>query len=288
MMIICITRRLTRWLYAGGDCHATAIPFDSEAMEEEHDYPYKYLQDSHEVNNNGLKLLNILRNKKSNNSPLWSGTRTSTVQALLAYNLSTISKSPNLALNDLGNTNLPRLRRDANVQSDDGEDGGVVSTRNVHESLYSRRLSRRSVSDKSTNRTEHSKRSRLNDDIVNPARFNGSAKFGKFAYSNQWRRNTRGLDTYAESLLYVNKIYNAVYGLERRRVPAHMPHLIDKWIVASMQQKFETEFRKTSSHRVRDSEDMQFAFSYFYFLSSEKRSLSIEEIFDVFDTDKSQ
>lgn len=251
-------------------------------MEEENDYPYKYLQDSREVN--GLKLLDILRNKNGN-SPLWNNTKASTVQALLAYDLSTL-KSPIYALNDLKNINLPksRIRREASVQADDEEDSRVASVRN---SLHSK-LSRRSISGKTANRTEQSKRSHLNDDIVNPARSNGHAKFGKFAYSNQWRHNARGLDTYAESLLYVNKIYNTVYGLERRRVPAHMPHLIDKWVVMSMQQKFETEFKKTSSHRVRDSEDMQFAFSYFYFLSSEKRSVSIEEIFDAFDTDKSQ
>lgn len=55
-----------------------------------------------------------------------------------------------------------------------------------------------------------------------------------------------------------------------------------------MQEKFKFEFKKTSNHKVRDSEDMQFAFSYFYFLSSEKRKVSIREIFDIFDTDKSR
>lgn len=256
-------------------------------MEEENDYPYKYLEDSREVN--GLKLLEVLRNK--HNSPSWwNGTEAPTVQALLAYNLSAMSKLPILPLDNLKSINLTKLQiqRDAGIQPDDGDDGKVTSARNFHKSLNSPKLSRKSLSVKSANRTEQSKRSRLNDDIVNPARANGSTKFGKFTYSNQWRRSARGLDTYAESLLYVNKIYNTVYGLERRRVPAHMPHLIDKWVVTSMQRKFETEFKKTSSHRMRDPEDMQFAFSYFYFLSSEKRRVSIDEIFDAFDTDKSQ
>lgn len=128
----------------------------------------------------------------------------------------------------------------------------------------------------------------LNDDIMNLPQVSSTTKANhKSTYSDQWKLRTRQLDTYAESLLYVNRIYNMAYGFERRRVPAHMPHLIDKWIVADMQQKFEHEFRKTSSHKVRNSEDMQFAFSYFYFLASEKRKVPIEEIFDTFDTDKS-
>ncbi|EGI61738.1 N-acetylglucosamine-1-phosphotransferase subunits alpha/beta [Acromyrmex echinatior] len=48
--------------FDGGDCQTTDVPIDSEIMEEEDDYPYKYLQDSHE-NNNELKLLSILRKK---------------------------------------------------------------------------------------------------------------------------------------------------------------------------------------------------------------------------------
>ncbi|XP_015515285.2 N-acetylglucosamine-1-phosphotransferase subunits alpha/beta isoform X1 [Neodiprion lecontei] len=140
----------------------------------------------------------------------------------------------------------------------------------------------------------------LNDNIINLVHFNNSNK----SYQNrnmeseteyedsdtqamQWKHKSRKLDTYAESLLYVNRIYNSVYGFERRRVPAHMPHLFDKFIIQDMQVKFDKEFKKTSNHRVRDREDMQFAFSYFYFLTSEKFNVSIETIFDMYDTDKS-
>lgn len=128
----------------------------------------------------------------------------------------------------------------------------------------------------------------LNDENVILPRANSTVKTNvRHHYSDQWKLRARQLDTYAESLLYVNRIYNVAYGFERRRVPAHMPHLIDKWIVDDMQRKFGHEFRKTSSHKVRNSEDMQFAFSYFYFLASEKRGVPIEEIFDRFDTDRS-
>jgi len=37
-------------------------------MEEEDDYPYKYLQDSRENNNNELKLLSILHKKNVHSS----------------------------------------------------------------------------------------------------------------------------------------------------------------------------------------------------------------------------
>lgn len=140
----------------------------------------------------------------------------------------------------------------------------------------------------------------LNDDIINLVHVNNSDKFNKYGnvdqeteyedndvQSTMWKHRSRKLDTYAESLLYVNKIYNLAYGFERRRVPAHMPLLLDKSIVEEMQKKFDKEFKKTSSHRVRDQEDMQFAFSYFYFLTSEKINISVGSIFDIFDMDKS-
>lgn len=51
--------------------------------------------------------------------------------------------------------------------------------------------------------------------------------------------------------------------------------------------RFPDEFDKTSAHRVRHSEDMQFAFSYFYFLMSAQQQLNVSEVFDEIDTDHS-
>lgn len=51
--------------------------------------------------------------------------------------------------------------------------------------------------------------------------------------------------------------------------------------------RFPEEFDKTSAHRVRHSEDMQFAFSYFYFLMSAQQQLNVSEVFDEIDTDHS-
>lgn len=47
----------------------------------------------------------------------------------------------------------------------------------------------------------------------------------------------RTLDSFAESLLYVNMLYNKMYGFETRRVPAHAPHLIEKNIMNQLQEK---------------------------------------------------
>ncbi|XP_076162647.1 N-acetylglucosamine-1-phosphate transferase subunits alpha and beta isoform X5 [Ptiloglossa arizonensis] len=217
--------------FDGGDCDSTPVPTDSEALDEEGDYPQKFLQDTEANTNYGLKFLDILRNKSKS---VWNNTEAYTQQILP-------NESTHLKLN---NSNYTERR------------------------MQLKRY--------------------LNDDNINLLQISSTIKTNnKSNYSDQWKLRTRQLDTYAESLLYVNRIYNMAYGFERRRVPAHMPHLIDKWIATDMQKKFEHEFKKTSSHKVRNSEDMQFAFSYFYFLASEKRKVPTEEIFDTFDTDKS-
>ncbi len=36
------------------------------------------------------------------------------------------------------------------------------------------------------------------------------------------------LDTFSDSLRYVNKLFSQVYGLSPRKVPSHMPHMIGK------------------------------------------------------------
>ncbi|KAL6433574.1 hypothetical protein ACFW04_006574 [Cataglyphis niger] len=263
--------------FDGGDCQTTTAPIDSQTMKEKGDYSYKYLEDSRENNNNELN--NILHNKNvfdlsQNDIPV------STVQ-ILPYNLNTFK--PIYTLDILRNNSYLGLNTQSNAYIKFNNKENYKSN-GVLQPIYSKLLHRNAIS-KTANHIEQLRRYHNDINLAPP---NSSIKFGKFAYSNQWKHNTRELDTYAESLLYVNKIYNIAYGLERRRVPAHMPHLIDKWIVNDMQEKFKFEFKKTSNHKVRDSEDMQFAFSYFYFLSSEKRKVPIEEIFDMFDTDKSQ
>lgn len=204
------------------------------------------------------------------------------------------SKKNNTELNKNENKNLKRNIKNKNVNKNENKTQYLIKNETLFNSMEIRKkfISKLLNENKLENFTVTERRRQfkrfLNDDIINIVHVNNSIKSHKLKYADQWKRKSRQLDTYAESLLYVNRIYNAAYKFERRRVPAHMPHLLDKLIINDMQKKFDFEFKKTSSHKVRSAEDMQFAFSYFYFLVSEKRQLTASEIFDSFDTDKSQ
>ncbi|XP_073972252.1 N-acetylglucosamine-1-phosphate transferase subunits alpha and beta isoform X3 [Rhodnius prolixus] len=108
-----------------------------------------------------------------------------------------------------------------------------------------------------------------------------------YGYHPEMEELRQTLDTYAESLLYVNKLFNRHYKYMLRKVPAHMPHLIDRNTMENLQNKFQEEFVKTSSHRFRSADDMQMSFTYYYYLISESLTVSKSEIFDRFDTDQS-
>jgi hypothetical protein len=45
-----------------------------------------------------------------------------------------------------------------------------------------------------------------------------------------------------------------------------MPHMLDRHIIEEMQHRWSGEFEATSAHRFRAGDDMQYAFSYFYYL----------------------
>jgi hypothetical protein len=60
-------------------------------------------------------------------------------------------------------------------------------------------------------------------------------------------------------------------------VPAHMPHMIDREAIADLQSWYPAQFELTSSHRFRSGHDMQFSFSYFYFLMQEPTGESHEQ-----------
>ena len=94
-------------------------------------------------------------------------------------------------------------------------------------------------------------------------------------------------DTFADSLRHVNRIFTKAYGHEARKVPAHMPHFIQSDVMQALQERFAEEFDRTSSHKVRTGDDMQYAFSYFYFLMNEKKEMDIPLAFERLDTDRS-
>ena len=83
------------------------------------------------------------------------------------------------------------------------------------------------------------------------------------------KRSHRGrrklLDTYAASLIHVNRLYNKEFGVEARKVPAHVPHMIDREVMEEMQARWPALWNETSSHRFRSPRDMQFSFSYYYY-----------------------
>lgn len=47
-------------------------------------------------------------------------------------------------------------------------------------------------------------------------------------------------DTFADSLRYVNKLLNSKFGFTSRKVPAHMPHMIDRLIMQELQDTWDT------------------------------------------------
>ena len=57
-------------------------------------------------------------------------------------------------------------------------------------------------------------------------------------------------DTFADSLRHVNRLYTKEYGHATRKVPAHMPHYIQREVMVALQDKFPEEFDSTSSHPV--------------------------------------
>ncbi|KAE9025878.1 hypothetical protein PR003_g9119 [Phytophthora rubi] len=77
-------------------------------------------------------------------------------------------------------------------------------------------------------------------------------------------------DTFGDSLRFVNKLYNRAFGKpktsDRRRVPSHMPFLLQKSIIREIKDHWTKEVQDTSAHRFRHPEDMQFSFSYFHYL----------------------
>ncbi|RHY62778.1 hypothetical protein DYB30_002385 [Aphanomyces astaci] len=95
------------------------------------------------------------------------------------------------------------------------------------------------------------------------------------------------VDTFGDSLRFVNKLYNAQFGKVdgpvRRRVPSHMPHFIQKSLLTEMKDHWAAEFNATSSHRFRHPKDMQFSFSYMYYVVN-RHKLHPPTIDDIFST----
>lgn len=88
------------------------------------------------------------------------------------------------------------------------------------------------------------------------------------------------LDHYGESLKHVGKLLNQAFAPEARRVPAHMPHYLQKSVIERMVNMWPAEFDATSSHQTRAGDDMQYAFSYFYYYMGERQSYNFTQLWD--------
>ncbi|KAK9863994.1 hypothetical protein WJX84_008048 [Apatococcus fuscideae] len=88
----------------------------------------------------------------------------------------------------------------------------------------------------------------------------------------------RLLDVFGESLRHVDSLLSARYGPENRKVLAHMPHFLDRNVLAQLLKTFPKEFDTTSSHKFRSGDDMQYAFAYFHFLALERSQRTAADV----------
>lgn len=87
------------------------------------------------------------------------------------------------------------------------------------------------------------------------------------------------LDEFADSIRFVASLYNTHFGRIQRKVIAHMPHLIDKDIFKEMRNRWGDLFDETSSHKFRHKNDMQFAFSYMYYIVQASEEFDLDRMF---------
>jgi hypothetical protein len=73
-------------------------------------------------------------------------------------------------------------------------------------------------------------------------------------------------DTFGASLRYVNALFNAKFRWRNRQAQSHMMHFVQKKWMERLQADFPAEYRATSSHHFRSSQNMQFAAAYKWYL----------------------
>lgn len=103
--------------------------------------------------------------------------------------------------------------------------------------------------------------------------------------TTQIKGGRRLLDNYADSLRHVNALLNKAFSPEVRRVPAHMPHYLQKSVIERMIAFWPAEFEKTSRNPLRSGDNMQYALSYFYYYMSERVAYNFTEVWSELDVD---
>eukprot|EP00759_Apiculatamorpha_spiralis_P029324 PhF_6_TR31510/c0_g1_i2/m.46426/K08239/GNPTAB; UDP-N-acetylglucosamine-lysosomal-enzyme len=95
------------------------------------------------------------------------------------------------------------------------------------------------------------------------------------------------LDMFGDSLKFVNAKLTRRFGSAARKVPAHMPHLIDRDVMNEVIKEWPEEWDQTSASRFRSPTNMQYAFTHFYWIIHAKKDFDAEEYFrDVLDINK--
>lgn len=133
--------------------------------------------------------------------------------------------------------------------------------------------------------SEHNKKILAKDKILRKNR--RKRKLAK-SHSFYFNRFPLAVDGYSASLQHTNRLFNDKFGFKNRKVPSHVPILIDKDIMEELQLAFAKEFLETVKNRIRSGKDIQFSFSYYYFIMSKTVEKTIDEIYEDFDTDKSR
>lgn len=93
----------------------------------------------------------------------------------------------------------------------------------------------------------------LDDDLERDALRPTTALAVENLMDEQRTRGTRRqlLDAFADSLKYVNRLYNKEFGTAARRVPAHMPHMIDVSIMRELQARYGSRARLAALAAIR-------------------------------------
>lgn len=77
-------------------------------------------------------------------------------------------------------------------------------------------------------------------------------------------------DSYKESLVHTNLQLIKLFGNQKRHVPAHMPHFINKHIMEEIEEKLASYVNDTIFHRFREGNDLQYSFLYFHYLQGKE------------------
>ena len=95
----------------------------------------------------------------------------------------------------------------------------------------------------------------------------------------------RLLDMYSESLRFTSSLFNARFGHTSRKTAAHAPLLMDKHVVQEIVSTWPDQFEATSRHRFRHPLDLQYQFTYVYYVLSEPAPLDVPAFFQQMDLD---